>query len=356
MSPSPVIDERYDNYAQRNEIASNREILLIFLIFLFVLAILYPEKMLRKQVLAEKSNYELTGVYLENMLRLEPDNTNLMLAAADVSLERGNLDLAEKLLDVLQKSDTSSIEKQLKKIQFKLIKTQIAQSSDPDYIAQKRKDLVKTIDKIAEEGLFDKKDALLWYRDALALSQKKAARIFLESISGSSDRNALEECALTRAGEKAESRNIACIEKLSRGKGPAAKKWMIAAWTLYADEGKYEKAAEILQRLVKIDPGYRDILAQMQSAAGRFSESADLYMLLYRSSSSYEHRKAYLIKAISALEDGKRYKEAVALAQHYEDDYLKDEAMTQRLIKRYLSMDNVKAARRLSLKLLERDK
>ena len=327
MSPSPVIDESCNEYTQRGDIASNKEIVFIFLIFLFVLAILYPEKMLRKQVLAEKSNYELAGVYLENMLRLEPNNIKLMLAAADVSLERGNLDLAEKLLEVLRKNDNPAIKKRLEKIEFKLFKTQLAHSNDAEYAAKKKQQLVKILNQVAQQHLFDKKDALLWYRNATALSQKKAAKIFLESL----------------------------VEKLSQKEDPSAKEWMISAWTLYADEGNYKKAAEILEQLVKIDPSYRDILAQVRAAAGDFTQSADLYMLLYRTSGSYERKKEYLLKAIEALKDGKMYDEAVALIQRYENDYLHDEAMVQKLIKYYLSMNKIEAAQKLSLKLLEKD-
>ena len=356
MSPLNVTEEREMLSPASREVATNGEILFLFAIFLFVLFLLYPKEMLQKQVLSEKSNYELTGVYLENMLRLDPGNTHLMLAAAAVSLERGNLDLSEKLLEVLRKSKDPEIRNNLEKIEYRLVEMQISYSHDPAYIVKKRKKLASIVANVAKEGRFEKKDALVWYRRALDVSQKKAALHFIESLSDTSDPDNLEQCVYLMVQPENRHRRIACAEKLSLVDGKSAKKWLVAAWTLYAEEGNYKKAEEILERLVKIDPSYRDILAETRRAAGRFSESADLFMLLYRNSGSEARKKEYLLKAIQALASGKLNSKAIALAHTYEAHYIDDEEMMQKLIKLYLSMGELEAARALSLKLMERER
>jgi len=356
MSQLRATDKYGELYKKPKEVATNREILFIFLIFLFVFYVIYPEKMLQKQVLSEKSNYELTGVYLENMLRLDPGNTELMLAVAKVSLERGNLDLSEKLLQVLRKSDDSSIQKKLAKHEYRLIELQINYSNDPVYIAKKKKILSKIILRVEHKQFFEKKDALIWYRRAISLSENKIALSFMEALSDSNDPADLEQCVYMMIQPENRNKRIKCAEKLSRYDGKSVKKWLVAAWTLYSQEGNYNKAIEILERLVKIDPSYQNILAETKHAAGQFVESSNLYMIFFKNSNSYERKKEYLLKAILALSSGKLNSKAVTLAKKYEVNYLNDDKMMQKLIKVYLSMGELEEARMLSLKMMKREK
>jgi tetratricopeptide (TPR) repeat protein len=151
-------------------------------------------------------------------------------------------------------------------------------------------------------------------------------------------------------------KRIECAEKLSNFDGKYTKKWLVAAWTLYVQERDYKKAIEILERLVKIDSSYKTILAETKYAAGQFVESSNLYIVFYKNSNSYERKKEYLLKAILALSSAKLNSKAVALAQKYEDNYLNDDKMMQKLIKLYLSMSELKAARKLSLKMMKSEK
>jgi len=355
MSPSYATRKRKEKSVVPEAVATNGELFFVFLIFAFVLFLLFPKEMLQKQVLSEKSNYELTGVYLENMLRLDPDNRKLMLAAAKVSMERGNLDLSEKLLQVLRKNDDPSTRNALEMATYRLVQMQIEYSRSPDYIAQKRKRLATIVKRVAEKKYFDKKEALLWYRRALDTSQKKIALHFIESLSDSNDPASLEQCVYMMIQPENRHKRIACAEKLSQYGGTSAKKWLVAAWTLYAQEGDYKKAVDILEKLVKIDPSYRDKLAETRRAAGRFVDASNLYLLLYRKSDSPERKKEYLYKAIQALASGKLNHKAVQLAQKYEGNYLGDDKMMEKFIKLYLSMGELKAARALSLKMMEQE-
>jgi len=355
MSPLYAPNDTKHSVKQPEVVATNGEIFFIFLIFLIFLFLLYPKEMLQKQVLSEKSNYELTGVYLENMLRLDPGNTKLMLAAVAVSIERGNLDLSEKLLQVLRKSDDVSTRNKLEMVEYRLVTMQIRNSHNRRYIAQKRKILSEIVKRVAEEKRFERNDALVWYRRAIETSQKKIALQFIESLSDSDDPDDLEQCVYMMIQPENRHKRVKCAEKLSQYGGASAKKWLVAAWTLYGQEGDYKKAIEILEKLVKIDPSYRDILAETRRAAGRFVESSDLYLLLYRKSSSPERKKEYLYKAVLALASGKLNRKAVELAQRYEGKYLNDDEMMQKFIKLYLSMGELEAARALSLKMMEKE-
>ena len=94
---------------ERLEVMSYSGILGVFLLFALVLYLLYPKEMLEQNVLKESSNYDLTEIYLENMLRQDPDNTELMIALANTAIESGNIDLATRLLKVLETSKDEAV-------------------------------------------------------------------------------------------------------------------------------------------------------------------------------------------------------------------------------------------------------
>jgi tetratricopeptide (TPR) repeat protein len=210
--------------------------------------------------------------------------------------------------------------------------------------------------RVGDKQFFEKKDALIWYRRAISLSENKIALSFMEALSDSNDPADLEQCVYMMIQPENRNKRIKCAEKLSRYDGKSAKKWLVAAWTLYSQEGNYNKAIEILERLVKIDPSYQNILAETKHAAGNFVESSNLYMIFFKNSNSYERKKEYLLKAILALSSGKLNSKAVTLAKKYEVNYLNDDKMMQKLIKAYLSMGELEAARKLSLKMMKREK
>ena len=346
---------RYYADDDRLEVATTKEILFIFAIFAFILYILYPGEMQRKQVLTEKSNYELTAIYLESMLKLEPKNIDLTLAAARVSLENGNIDLANKLIGVLKKSPDINIQKQLYYLKYKLLKIEKSRSNNHEEIAKIDTEMAKEINDIAQNGLFRKEDARIWYRDAISLSQEEAALLFLKPLYEANDLYALKQCVYLAVQPRDQNERLYCVDKLSEMEGNRSSEWLAAAYIMHSEAGESEKAVAILIKLAKIDSSYRDELARVQQVAGNFRESSQIYLFLYENSIDQEAQQKYLCKSIRVLAEGGLGGEAVALAQKYEDLYLQDDEMMQRLIKLYLSADKLEAARLLSMKLLKRE-
>lgn len=336
------------------EVFTNKEIFFISVFFIFILFIFYPGTMLRKQVLIEKSNYELTAVYLENMLRLEPKNVGLLFATVKVSLENGNIDLANRLIEVLKKTPDEKTKKKLSLLHYSLLKIDKERTQNSQELSRIEEKMIKIINQVAKDELFQKENALIWYREAIVLSQTEAALLFLKPLYEDNDPYALEQCIYLATQPKHRNEKLHCVDKLSNSGGKISKKWLIAAYTLYSEEGDSEKALEIVTSLVKIDPSYYDELARVQQVSGKFRESSQTFMLFYKMSDDSKVKKNYLIKAIQVLKDGKLNSDAVALAQKYEDHYLHDSAMIQKLIKFYLSMGELEAAKKLSIKLLKK--
>ena len=67
---------------ERLFVATYKEIAIVFISFALILFFLYPKDILKENVLTEESNYDLSVLYLKNMLRHDPQNEVLMLALA----------------------------------------------------------------------------------------------------------------------------------------------------------------------------------------------------------------------------------------------------------------------------------
>ena len=104
------------------EVITYIEVFLVFLVFSFILYVLYPKNMLEKQVLAESSNYDLTAIYLENMLRIEAENTVLTLALVKASIKGGKYDLALKMIKILEKDADNTSLQELIGLRFEALK------------------------------------------------------------------------------------------------------------------------------------------------------------------------------------------------------------------------------------------
>ena len=78
-----------DNEIEKVYVATYKELIFTFIVFSIILIVLYPKDLLKEQILAEKSNYDLSMLYLENLLDHDPNNESLMLILAEQSLRTG---------------------------------------------------------------------------------------------------------------------------------------------------------------------------------------------------------------------------------------------------------------------------
>ncbi len=335
------------------EVISSWEIFLVFVTFAMVLYFLFPGDQLRKRVLEERSNYDLSGIYLENLLRLNPKDKEVVLAATHLALQEGNLHYAEKLLSVLKGSEDPEVKKMLPLLQAKVYNGLIESAEDPRSKEEYRRKLQALIREVAAKRSFNTKEAFLWYQLAYRMNDRNSAEAFLEPLIRQGDPRALRECAYIITEPENRLKRMHCIEALAQMKGSDRLKWLEAAWTYYASRGDYSHAARLLAEMSRIDPKYKKEYAAVLSAAGETVVAAQVYLDLAEHAPLERIRRENLIRAVETLIAGKRYKEASILIHRYEDRYLKDEEMTQKLIKLYLQMENLEGARRLSKKLLE---
>jgi len=340
----------------RVDLATHTEIIAIFLMFGMILYSIYPKDMQRKQVLAEKSNYALTAVYLENMLRLDPENVDLLFATVKADIESGNMKLANKLIEILKNSKDMDAKKKYYLLKYKLLDEKRKNSEDENLTKDIESDMVEIIQKVANEKIFEKKYAMIWYKSAKDMLLKEEAFKFLEPFYGQNNNNALERCIELADEKQYLDKRLRCLDRLIMIDSNISKEWLISAYTMYTEYNEERKALNVVKKLAKIDKNYTIELARLLRVAGDYHDSSNYYMSLYNSSSDVDMQKDYLFKAISSLQEGDLNEEIVSLLKRYEDRYIDDDEMMIKFIKIYLSIEKLSRAKELSLRLLERDK
>jgi len=126
---------------------SVKEIFFIFLIFLSVLIFLFPKESLKEKVLKENKSNELVLVYIENMIKFDPQNYKLLLHFANISLKEDNFYTTKAIVEMLLKVKNREARKSAIVLGEKLFKRQY-------FLLKKKKEKRKLIEEY-KDMLFD---------------------------------------------------------------------------------------------------------------------------------------------------------------------------------------------------------
>lgn len=258
-------------------VATYKEIFVIFTSFCIILFLLYPKDMLEKNVLKETTNYDLSILYLQNMLKQDPTNENLMFKLAQKSIQAGKRDLALRLLQILYNSNI--YKKEAYKLSYLITKQDYF---DTKKITIKQK-LSKLLNTIITKNLYKKneKELLKYYKET----------IFLKQINN---------------------------------------------------------GIKLSKELLKYSYKYNEQLAQLYILQKKEKKASNVYLTLFKNSNNIN----YLKKAINTLIGAKYYKEAIHLAQSYEDKYFNNISFRNYLLKIYLGAGELQKANNLAKKIL----
>jgi tetratricopeptide (TPR) repeat protein len=341
---------KYSANEPTQEVFSYFEIAFISVIFIIVLYLLYPKGMLKRQVLQEQSNYELTAIYLKNMLRIEPDNTKLILASAKILLKEQKMDLAYKLINVLKNSKDLEIKKEVLYLEFEYwkIKRQKAKNKKEQIkINKKLREIIREIAKFKKINSPKK-----WYQEAISLEERSSALKFLEPRIKKGEKDALESCVYIASEIKNNQKEIECLERLSKVEKEFPKKWVLALYSLYLEEKNYKKAYKVARELAKIDPTLKSEPARVNILAKNYKSAVDDYLRLYNEELDPVKKVNYLFRAINTLQNGGKKEEAIKLAKKYQEKYLDNDEVIKKFIRFYLSINNLKEANALAKRIL----
>jgi hypothetical protein len=336
----------------KDEVFSFVEIGFIVFIFIVVLLLLYPKGMLKNQVLQESGNYDLTALYLKNMLRIEPENRKLILATARLTLKEEKLDLAEELIKKFKNSNNKDILREILPMEFEYLKIKEKRTKSKKALKEIKQRMLKTLIEIRDRGFYDANSAKKFYFEALNLKKKDLALDFLEPMIKNNDIDSLQQCVYISSDIGDKRREIECLKKLTIIEKEFPKKWILALYSIYTKDKRFEDAYPLAKRLSSIDEKFQEEPARVKLLSKDFRGASKEYMELFNRDIMVDEKIDYLFRASSALQTGGFKKEAVELVKRHQDSLLNSSENIKKFIEFYLSVGSLESARELAKRVL----
>lgn len=342
-----------DHVNTKSYIVTNKELLFIFLVFIAILVVLHPKDLIKEQVLSEKSNYDLSMLYLKNILEQEPDNEVMMLLLAEQSLSSGNKDLSLKLLELLLKSKDDVIRQRVTFLSYDIIKNNYEYSKD-EKLKIRLKELLA---KIIEDNVYPKEDIRKWYEEAIFLDYDEAKYVFIKQILAEDERNVeLIKIAYYLSVTLNQSDDTTdYIHRLAEYDTQRSAEWKRDEYYTLIHHKEYERAEVLLRVYAEESLEWTLRLAEFYLMRGRYKESSKIYIDLFNSSNDYVERKNYFFKSVRALQGGNYLEETAKLARSYESYYAKDREVRNFLLKVYMATGYLDYAFILSKQILDKE-
>ena len=316
---------------KRPRVVTFWQLVAIVVMFASILYFLHTDKksFYEKLLTSENSNYDLTAIYLRNILNMEPENAKYLYEFSNVMIKKGDYDMAETTLAALESLPSNNpLKKKAIVLEYKLFKQQYYMTKDPKIRRTLLQKMTKIYRKIITDPSFDRlpiSKMKRWLDESWFLKRPDFRLMILAKMVAKEPQNAkLNEDLLQLAlAQKRKNLALKALENL--------------AWNLDRLKGK-----EYARRLSLLVDGYRAV-----------DESKKAQVLLIH---AFEKQKdpRYLFKAIEMLIWSGDYTHAVALGKKYENILIQSRANAKKLLDLYLQAGRVNEARRLSLKLLKR--
>ncbi len=337
---------------KRELVISKFEIFAILIATALILWSLNPKKSLQKAVLNETSNYDLTAKYLQNLIRINPNDSELILSMAKTLYQQQRFDLAGKILNKLIKNAKHDIKEDaaityLDMNNYRLKKTKSL---------KKREELIATNRKILKEievdGKGDIEKLKTLYYTALSIGDKDSALKFSSNIATiSKGRERVKWLKATHyLSDKLKKTDIdrATLFMLVKYDDSKLKKDWIDLSSKYIKKG-----ADIESLAKKLNLRDED-LAYFYLMNDKIDKSFDIYRDIFEKEDSQDRKREIFLKIIKSLQASNKIKNAALFAHKYEDLYIDDENLTTKLLKIYLQANRADFAKVLSLKILKR--
>ena len=338
---------------KESQVATKLEIVFIFLLFLSILILLYPKDRLKEQVLNEQSNFDLTAIYLKNMLRLEPQNSKLIFALARSVYEQKKYYLAQKLLELLEDTNDSELKLKSIKLNLQIQHILLKENLTPIEQSEIKSKISSLLNKISNDSIKDTKNLIFLYHVAIANGDKTDALNLVEQILNKPDIKKiywLKNCHYLASELNERDKNFSCLKELILQDDKNSLKWIRALASL----AKKDKQIQIKIKKFSKSNRLHDIQkAYLFFSSGEYKNSSKIFLKLFLNSDSKEQKKRFLLLSLEVLIKGDLSKQAAQIAKKYEDQFLDDEKLMQKFLKIYLLASKTNYASELSKKLLK---
>lgn len=346
--------------AQDNKpyVATYKEIIIGFIAFSIILFLLYPKEMLQDQVISENANYDLSVLYLQNMLKHDPKNEKLMLALATHSIKANKKDLAYKILQLLKNSKNQYTRRKAYILSYEIAKQNyfyFKKRHEYKKLQQTHKELLQIFDTIIKEHFFTRQDIIKLYEEAIFLHDYKNQYILLHSILKTHPKNKqyLQDAYYTAYKLKRYDDALKYLNILSKSDTEEKRKWDDETYYLITKIYSFSQAERYLQTKAKQSTYWKKRLIDFYSYHQKYKKASKIYMQLFKQSSDFLQKRKLWMHAINTLRAGNYTKEALNLASRYENYFFKDKKSRVYLLKLYIALGDLQHAKALSKKILE---
>ncbi len=339
-------------------VASYKEIVIGFLTFALILFVLYPKNLILEQILQEKSNYDLSVLYLKNMLRNDPHNEKLILTLAQKSIKSQNRDLALHLLELLKKSPHTEVQQQAYLLSYELLKQNyffLQNKHDTKGMQKLRKELQDVFLVILNKHFYKKNDIDMLYKEAMFLQSKEAQYLLLKQKlqTDPHDVKMLSDAYYLALAMKKYDAAFGYLDTLTRLDAKHAKKWKDAHYFLLTQIYNYKELEKYLLQKAEHSSYWQKRIIQFYLAHKKYKKAAAYYMHLFEQAKSYHAKRDLWLKAVKTLQSGDLLDDAVQLGSQYEDYFIQSKKARMTLLKLYISANKLKKANALSQKILQ---
>ena len=308
-------------YANKKEptVITNTELFGILLLSLLLMVLIFPKQSIEKAISDEKSNYDLTLIYLESIARAYPNNSENWLRLLKAELKMGKTKEAEQILQKMAKMPTVK-QIYLDILSFELIRTRYQKSTTKEEKKALFQLLKERLEKFAESN-----DPTLWQ-----IAIKEAPQLSLDSI------------AYEAFAKRVSHTTLCSNEELKR------------FFYLGQKVHKEEKTLKILQNYLAQTPQKEiyELLKNHFLAHQAYNQAAEIESDCYRNL----HQPKCLLDAATYFFIAKEDQKSIALLHKYQDNYLDDADISQKIIKLYLAYQKLHEAHEYTLKVLHRQK
>jgi len=347
-----------NNSHEKSYVITYKELIFTFIVFSAILFVLYPKDLLKEQILSEKSNYDLSMLYLKNLLQHSPDDESLMLILAEQSLRSGNKDLSLRLLNLLLDSKDEKIQHKatllsydLQKIEYYYLKNE---GHSREKLLEKKRILVKLFSSIFNLKMFAPDDIEKWYQESLFVDNRKARHFFLNAKIKKDPTNIvlLEEDYYLEKSLHHWAEILKTLQALQKYDKRRERKWVIAEYYIHLNYKEYDIAEQLLIKHLDSGVFYKQKLAEFYLMKKEYIKASEIYESLLVESNTYTAQKEYFYKMVQALQAGNKLEKTAEKVKEYEASYIHDIEARNFMLKIYMATGKLDYASSLSKKIL----
>jgi len=339
-------------------VATYKEIIIIFITFIIILIILYPKNLLEKQVLLEADNYDLSMLYLQNMVDHDPKNEKLMFNLAKHSLSGNKRDLAYRLLQLLKNSKNKTIKSKSYQLSYQIAKEDyfyLLEDHKTKDAQKLYKDLKNLYKHIVNEQMYSNDDLEKLYKEALFLKDTHAIYMFTQKLITKEPNNIkyLKNGYYLAFKYKNYKKALSYLDKLIMLDTKQNQEWKEAKYFILYNHISLQEAKKFLIQEATISKIWLEKLASFYLANKNYKEASQVYMTLFKNATNDTQKFHFWIKAMDILRAGNDMQGASDLGAKYQNEFFHNKEARIYLLKLYIAANDQKRANLLARKILQ---